>query len=179
MKKISLLIAAVFSFFLVGCSANHEKSSLNDKNTTQEITDSKGIINDENSKENNSDITNKKDSTKNNNDSSSGTKDTNTMQKNTSKISNNLNNKQISKRKSQKNIDKGKEASKKNCPFKIGMSIDTVKGILKKNNIKIENEIEVTSKPSDPSFGNKQLWIKDMTLEFDKNTNRLYSIKKD
>ncbi|GAA0783020.1 hypothetical protein [Hathewaya limosa] len=158
-KKISLIITVIFSIYLVGCSSIQEKTSLNDNNKNQNIMKSK-------------------DSTDNKVNNKNSKESTSTIQKSESNIVENSKNKQVDKVKPQKNSIKENEINKKNYSLEIGMSVETVKNILKKNNIEIQNEIEVTTTPSDPSFGNRQLWTKNMTLEFDKNTNKLCSIEK-
>ncbi|RXI45182.1 hypothetical protein DP145_09040 [Clostridium tetani] len=64
----------------------------------------------------------------------------------------------------------------KSKPFKLGMSIDRVKSILEKNNIKIDNEIEITSDFNDKHFGDKELSTESIIFDFDKKYNKLYAI---
>lgn len=75
-------------------------------------------------------------------------------------------------------VDVTKETTSENDQislFNIGMSIKDVKSNLNKLGIRETNEIEVTSSPEDPRWGNKCIWTEKFVFEFDKNM-RLYQI---
>ncbi|KEI08524.1 hypothetical protein Z959_13055 [Clostridium novyi B str. ATCC 27606] len=180
MKKISVIVVAIFSCFLVGCSSSDKKASLNSTDVNQKVVNNKDLseksVNDEKLEEKVVDEKDKKEVVENSNN----VVKVNIKTKNSNKGSTSLNNKKTRNSKIQKNNVKGfiinEMDLEKNSPFKMDMSIDTVRSILKKNNIKIDNETEVTSRLNDPEFGDKILDIKNMNLQFDKRNNKLCSI---
>ena len=57
----------------------------------------------------------------------------------------------------------------------LGMPMEEVERVLNEMNVEILNEIEITSHPDDWNYGNKEFWMKDYHIEFDKKDN-IYEI---
>ncbi|EDS76749.1 putative lipoprotein [Clostridium botulinum C str. Eklund] len=175
MKKISIILIGIFSFILVGCSNGDKKVDENKQSAKSNIVTNKSFsenTNDANSIENKDSELNDKTEV----DNKVSNKDM--VKKSLSEkqsVSTKKTNNTVRAVKSKSNTVK--PSNKKNSLFKIGMSMNEVRAILKKNNIKIDNEIEVTSTTSDPAWGNKEFWTKNLTLQFDKKTNKLCLIE--
>ncbi|WP_252247560.1 hypothetical protein [Clostridium sp. ZBS4] len=172
MKKYLTIISIILTIFLVGCT--NAKDSNGTNTSTKESDDSISSTN--NSEKESDDLVSNK--------STNGSeKVTNTDKDKSSKVTKN------NKDKSEKTIETVASNSKiiineksldKNSTFYFGMSKKDVISKLDKLQLKVENEIEISSGKDDPQYGNKQIWTKDISFTFDKeNKLSVINVKED
>ncbi|WP_105177650.1 hypothetical protein [Clostridium cagae] len=156
MKKYLTIISIILTIFLVGCT--NTKDSNNTNTSTKESDDSISSTNNS-EKVTNTDKDKSSKVTKNNKDKSEKTIET--VASNSKIIIN------------EKSLDK-------NSTFYFGMSKKYVISKLDKLQLKVENEIEISSGKDDPQYGNKQIWTKDISFTFDKeNKLSVINVKED
>lgn len=195
MKKYLIILSIMLMLFSVGCtnskqtnadtSSNKDNVSSPDKTNdkSENLTETASSDSRTNTNKNNvSTLDKNKDNSKKVSQATSSNCETN---KNKSNVSNSNESKNSSKKVNNPTYSNSKIAINEksldeNSTFYFGMSKESVISKLNKLNLKIENEIEITTSENDPEWGNKQIWTKDISFTFDKN-NKLYaiSIKKD
>lgn len=180
-NKLLIILPLVFSLSFVGCLNNDplktaepskgavESSSATTDDSKKEAstdsssTDSKTSTDEKSKSENTS-------NTANTNDSSSKSSTNSTENSKTA-------NTQVSAPASKVFITN--KAVAKSFPFYFGMTLDDFRNTLKKNSIKSTNEIEITSTPTAPDYGNKVISTSNnLVFAFDKNS-KLYDVSSD
>ncbi|EJO5347451.1 hypothetical protein NRP93_001530 [Clostridium botulinum] len=187
MKKYLIILSIMLMIFSVGCtnskktnadtSSNKDNVSsshkTNDKseNLTETASSDSGT---NTSKNNVSTLDKNKDNSKKVSQTTFSNCETN---KNKSNVSNLNKSKNSSKKVTNSNSKIGinEKSLDKNSTFYFGMSKESVISKLNKLNLKVENEIEITTSDNDPEWGNKQIWSNNISFSFDKN-NKLYAI---
>ncbi|NFG42522.1 hypothetical protein FC789_15410 [Clostridium botulinum] len=174
MKKYLTIISIILTIFLVGCTNTKDSNGTN--TSTKESDDSISSTNTNNSEKESNDLVSNK-------STNSSEKVTNTDKDKSSKVTKN------NKDKSEKTIETVASNSKiiineksldKNSTFYFGMSKDDVISKLDKLQLKVENEIEISSGKDDPQYGNKQIWTKDISFTFNKeNKLSVINVKED